>query len=456
MYLKEIALKNIKCFADFRLEFTRSEGNDVRLWTALLGQNGLGKSTLLQAIAVALAGPEVTKLLLPRPEGWVRVGEEQGIVEATILPDAQDGPFRLVLDRPPGFLPQEPPRPRTVRYVVTGDRPTQVGNRYFDSPAIVEQNGGDFDYLSRTLYSERGEVQGWLACGYGPFRRLSGGEAITSSSKAARYDTLFREGAALTHCQNWLEELDHRAKDGDTYSVQKLERVKKALADRLLPEEKIEVQVSSKGVTFQSHGHSIPMSQLSDGYRSMLALSIDLLRWLTDAFPNAPNPMDCPGIVLIDELDAHVHPAWQRQIGHWLRQKFPRLQFIIATHSPFLAQVADDPGGNVVLIQTPEGVQPRTDVEAVETWRADQILTELFDVPSTRSPQVEHKLQRHQELYRERQARQLSPSEEQEYQQLSQWQESLPPPLEDPAQRRLAEALQKAVERLSDRIREAA
>jgi hypothetical protein len=163
--------------------------------------------------------------------------------------------------------------------------------------------------------------------------------------------------------------------------------------------------------------------------------------------------MDCPGVVLIDELDAHVHPTWQRQIGHWLRQKFPNLQFIVATHSPFLAQVAG-PGGNVVLEQTHDGVKPRTDVEAVETWRADQILTELFDLPSTRSPEVEHKIQRYQELHRRRQARQLSRAEEQEYEQLSLWQESLPPPLEDPDQRRLAQALQEAVERRSDHLRE--
>jgi hypothetical protein len=157
--------------------------------------------------------------------------------------------------------------------------------------------------------------------------------------------------------------------------------------------------------------------------------------------------------VLVDELDAHVHPTWQREIGHWLRQKFPKIQFIVATHSPFLAQVASR-DGNVILEQTSRGVRPRTDVEFVDAWRADQILTELFDLPSTRSPKAERKLQYLQDLHIKRQTGQLSPPEEQEYRQLHLWQQGLSPGIEDPNQRRQAQALQKAVADQADYFRE--
>jgi predicted ATP-dependent endonuclease of OLD family len=76
MYLKRITLRNIKCFTDLTIDFTLGTG--VRLWTALLGQNGLGKSTLLQAIGVTLAGPAAVRELLPVAEGWVRRGEPYG------------------------------------------------------------------------------------------------------------------------------------------------------------------------------------------------------------------------------------------------------------------------------------------------------------------------------------------------------------------------------------------
>jgi predicted ATP-binding protein involved in virulence len=200
----------------------------------------------------------------------------------------------------------------------------------------------------------------------------------------------------------------------------------------------------------------VPFQDLSDGYRSMLALSIDLLRWLTDAFPDVDNPMSCPGVVLIDELDAHAHPKWQREIGGWLQQKFPRIQFIVATHSPFLAQVADEASGNVVLEDHGDslGVRPHDDVDAVDTWRIDQILTELFDLPTTYKPKVEKLLNRHQELHRKRREQKLTKPEEDEYQQLTLWRlESFPPTLEDPEQRHTAQILRTAVDIRSDELK---
>lgn len=397
MYLKQFTIRHIKCFENMTLSFFQ-EGAPRR-WSVILGENGSGKSTLLQAIAIALAGPEAIKLLLPRPEGWVRMEQRRGESEAEILPGGNDGPFSMAVNRPPHFFSQEVPRPRKVRYVVTGDKPTEIDGRYFDSPAIVEQDGEDFDYLTRTLYSEgKKEVQGWLACGYGPFRRLSGGseqgrELVGSSSKAARYATLFLEGAALTECESWLMRLDYQAKDGDKNSTRRLNLISQSLETDLLPEP-ASLEVSSQGVFFYSHGHAIRMVQLSDGYRSMLALAVDLIRWLTAAFPNDPEPLKQEGVVLIDEIDAHLHPGWQRQIGFWLQEKFPGLQFIVTTHSPFVAQAASE-GGLIVLKWAADGkmIEPSTDVRSVQGWRVHQILTsDLFSLSTTLVPQIEAKL----------------------------------------------------------------
>jgi hypothetical protein len=461
MYLRKIALKNIKCFANFELDFTA--GKSVRPWTALLGQNGLGKSTLLQAIGVTLSGPAAVRELLPVAEGWVRRGEPYGEIEAELLWTEGDA-----------LAPRWPKKksPYIARYIVTGDNPEHLPRALPDHytytvPTVIdwsgegtsrerEKVGKDMSRLKQTAYAEG--KPGWLGCGYGPFRRLSGGaqaadRILYAERKSARFITLFREDAALTNATEWLIKLYNTARDGDEDSQRSLDRVRAAFANELLPQP-AELDISARAALLQiSDQRPVPFRDLSDGYRSMLALGIDLLRWLTDAFPDKDDPMDCPGVVLIDELDAHVHPTWQREIGHWLRLKFPKIQFIVATHSPFLAQVAGR-DGNVVLEQTPDGIQPRADVESVDAWRADQILTELFDLPSTRSPETERNLQRLQELHRKRQTRQLSQSEEQDYKQLSLWQESIPPAIEDPTQRRLAQALQEAVERQNDRLRE--
>jgi len=97
MYLKKIRVKNIKCFTELELDFT--EGAGVRLWTTLLGENGLGKSALLQAMGAVLAGPSAVRELLPVAEGWVRVAHPYGEIYAELLWSEGDaaprGPKRI-------------------------------------------------------------------------------------------------------------------------------------------------------------------------------------------------------------------------------------------------------------------------------------------------------------------------------------------------------------------------
>jgi hypothetical protein len=461
MYLRQITLRNIKCFTNFTLDFT--VGRDIRLWTVILGQNGLGKSALLQAIGVVLAGPAAVRELLPVAESWTRKGQPYGEIRAELLWTEGDA-------LPPGRPKTR--SPYTASYAVTGPDASILPDvlSEYTVPIITDWPGmgtskvrenatKDMNRLKQTAYAE-GKT-GWLACGYGPFRRLSGGapeadRILYGRRKSARFVTLFNESAALTNAETWLIELYNTARDRDANQRRALDQVKAAFAADLFPE-RTKLVLSAREASLRIGNKApIPFSDLSDGYRSMLALAIDLLRWAISAFPEAPNPMNCPGVVLVDELDAHIHPRWQREIGNWLRQKFPKMQFIVASHSPFLAQVAEEANGNIVLEdQGDSGIQPRADVEAVDTWRVDQILTQLFNLPTTYRPQVERSLKRHQELYRKRKERRLSQQEETEYEQLTLWRtDKIPPPIEDPEQRGAAQALREAVQKRRATLRD--
>ena len=84
---------------------------------------------------------------------------------------------------------------------------------------------------------------------------------------------------------------------------------------------------------------SLQVEELSDGERSLVVLGFDIARRLAQLNPDDPTPTtNGKGVVLIDELDLHLHPTWQRQIIGSLRGAFPAVQFICTTHSPFLIQ----------------------------------------------------------------------------------------------------------------------
>ena len=91
-------------------------------------------------------------------------------------------------------------------------------------------------------------------------------------------------------------------------------------------------------------GHEAPWSELSDGYHVFIALVADIARRavMLNEFDGAEAPARVEGVVLIDEIDLHLHPRWQRVALPRLREAFPRLQFIISTHSPQVLSSAEN------------------------------------------------------------------------------------------------------------------
>jgi hypothetical protein len=138
--------------------------------------------------------------------------------------------------------------------------------------------------------------------------------------------------------------------DHDAEATLLLERLTTLVNDcHLLPTELRLLQVTSEAIFFQDvFGYRYPIEELSDGYRSVLSLTFDIVRHLAAVHGASrvfdveqPNMVSAPGIVLIDEIDAHLHPSWQRTIGQWFRARFPRVQFIVTTHSPLICQAAE-------------------------------------------------------------------------------------------------------------------
>jgi predicted ATP-binding protein involved in virulence len=117
-----------------------------------------------------------------------------------------------------------------------------------------------------------------------------------------------------------------------------------------------------------------------------------------ERYPDSANPLAEPAVVLVDEIDLHMHPRWQRQIIGDLTELFPSTQLIVTAHSPLVVQAAGD--ANIVLLRR-EGdhVVIDNDPEVLRNWRIDQILTsELFGLESARPPQIEAPLKQRRQI----------------------------------------------------------
>ena len=160
---------------------------------------------------------------------------------------------------------------------------------------------------------------------------------------------MFDEGIALTECLEWLRELKFRRLEDDPEGVL-LERVMEFVnqGDFLPSNVKLE-DVTSRNILFRdANGVELPVGDLSDGYRSMLSLTFELIRQMARAFgpervfsPTDSTKILPEGVVMIDEVDAHLHPTWQQRVGRWFCEHFPNVQFIVSTHSPLVCQSAE-------------------------------------------------------------------------------------------------------------------
>lgn len=218
---------------------------------------------------------------------------------------------------------------------------------------------------------------------------------------AGRLSSLFIPGRSRMDPVDWLLRLDHaRKSDPDGPFDAQFERVRAALV-RLLPgvegvrvgkpdRDAVASRKLETPVEALTHEGWLPIQALSLGYQGMLAWVVDLAAGLMEAYPDAEDPLAEPAVCLVDELDLHLHPAWQQQIVDHLTGIFRRTQFVVTAHSPLVIQPAAGFANVALLRREGDHVVIENDPELVRTWRVDQILTsELFGLRSARDPRVD-------------------------------------------------------------------
>lgn len=165
------------------------------------------------------------------------------------------------------------------------------------------------------------------------------------------------------------------------YQGRDIDNVVRAI-EKFVPEfSNLRINRSERGVVqmlVDKNGRVFDIGQLSDGEKNLIALVGDIARRLTIGNPDSNDPLEGSGVVLIDEIDLHLHPKWQRIVSEKLTEVFPNCQFVISTHSPQVISHIPKDDGRILLLKS---VNDEIDVEVVEAYGLDanRILNELME-----------------------------------------------------------------------------
>ena len=384
VYFLSLEVENVLCFKGKQeLKFSDNQGNPSQ-WTVILGNNGVGKTTLLRC----LAGMGIGLIL----------NEGDNFFVTPLLFEVFNNPNPIWQE----IDVLEDNGAKVKSYLVNGSNLLEINKVKNLELTIsnIEIFVGGGCMMQGIL-----DLRDIVCYGYGATRRL--GETLLSERMSSDNSaSLFSDDATLVNAEEWLLQTDYAIKSssGKPHNRFKkefdiiIETLKRILPDvtdiRIAPADEFH---SRPRAEFQTPYGWVSLSSLGLGYRTTIAWMVDLAVRLFKRYPDSEDPLAEPAIVLVDEIDLHMHPQWQRTIMEFLTERFPNTQFIVTAHSPLVVQAAQD--ANIVLLRR-EGDRVVIDnnPEIIENWRVDQVLTSIFEMPSARPAKIEPLLARRQEI----------------------------------------------------------
>ena len=405
VYFTSLEVENVRCFGERqRLDLT-IDGQPAQ-WSLIVGENGVGKTTLLQSLAWMSPVP-----WFPDTPSGQAIPDEESSAKAGALRPSLTGTENEVLETlrrdtsSRTSLAARLAYGEVSLYPYTGvevksskGRPIEVG-----IDLLFEESGRlkDTDISKSTPLHDR--LSEWsdgpLVVAYGANRYVGERNLNTFTDMDPLEHNRLSHFTELCDVEELLMALDYGASSGRHKKEKKALKMLKDAVVRVLPEEPaVTIDVHPPdvlgtgrpgGVIAKTFAGRVPLSQLSLGYRSTSGWIVDLAWRLSNHFPDSLNPLEEPAVVLIDEIDLHLHPLWQLRIMRDLSDLFPATQFVASSHSPLVVQVARR--AKLTLLSKEGGqVKVDSDQKVPGDLRVDQILTDvLFGVPSSRSPQVQ-------------------------------------------------------------------
>lgn len=345
MKIKSLSFTSFKFFENIQIVCQKEDGS-VFQWTILLGNNNTGKTSLLKAIAdlrpITLDLQITTKKHLSTKEAL------QQFIPAGLTAN-------IGSDSNPMEISCTTTLPNLKQWKYSTHGATVSSTPTIDTFRIYAY--GVSRYPSKTSLTE---------------------------SQCDDCASLFYPDQRLINIEEWLMQLDYAAKNGNEQARERLERIHELLCGNLFPEIqdfRFESNESLHNYTlFQTEDGWFRYTDLGYGYQSMLSWVVDLCKRMFERYPNSPNPLLEESIVLVDEIDLHLHPAWQRDIISFLSKAFPNVQFIVTTHSPLVIQSMNEV--NLYVLQR-EGKKVKihhSKTTNFRGWTVEEILRDIMQM----------------------------------------------------------------------------
>lgn len=344
VHIEKIELKNYKCFdyleikiPEVEVKFDKEE-EPQEPWLVFLGENGVGKSSLIKAVAIALMGQDYLNTLKLDPKKVLKHGSQSGYIK------------------------------------VYGTKRDEIYEVTFNSEKLTSNITESVCYL----------------LGYGSTRLLPKGNLEPEAdSNYVKTKNLFDYSVSLSDAKQWLLDIPEDQFDNVASSIKEL---------LLLNNEDI-IQIDNNKtlyINYAEGNNRTDIEELSDGYRSIFALTVDIMKTLS--LGNLTFK-EAEAVVLLDEIGTHLHPRWKMEVVNRLRKTFPRIQFIVTTHEPLCLKGLKK--NEVIVLKKNEEreIISITDLPNPSDFRVDQLLTsEYFGLNSTLDFQTEEKFKRYYSL----------------------------------------------------------
>lgn len=428
MYLQRIKLKHIRLFESDEIEFAHQDGSP-RMFTVIIAENGQAKTTLLQAIALAAAGVGGANKLASNAASffdkrWNPARDHlRGVIDAFEIDANFSFSQGLHAFREYPGVSSKPEHPSTLRAMLFAP----LGWKQFEGGSSLERTarrdaGASFGERRPPPLDEARarDLSSWFVAGYGTSRALplphppteSGNRSIDRLGSLFRPEPLLATGFVDVLSRQYGPEVarDYARTLRDILVGSKMKDLPGLLPrDGAVRVEDIELR-GQGGVRASSdltdaervllrfgdgEEVKVPAVWLSSGYQSTMAWVADLVGQIALEAQRVIPPAEMEGVVLIDEIDQALHPRWQATLVPALKKTFPRIQFIVTTHSPMIL-----PGlapGEVIVLRANErgSIQHERPEEDPRLLTAAQLYREFFGMEGLFPSAVGDRLRRY-------------------------------------------------------------